>query len=132
MADSSYDIRPGGSLKLKKSGDEGKKKKKSSKSKEKEKEQLKAKMLEEQKKADAAGGESSARNSPMPGLSTEGGGSRDNRTEAERRFDEIQRQRRAERVAKMASMTHKDRVQDFNKKLEELSEHHDIPRVGPG
>jgi hypothetical protein len=30
----------------------------------------------------------------------------------------------------MASKTHKDRVQEFNSKLEMLSEHHDIPKVG--
>lgn len=29
----------------------------------------------------------------------------------------------------MASKTHKDRVQEFNAKLELLSEHHDIPKV---
>ena len=31
----------------------------------------------------------------------------------------------------MASKTHKDRVQEFNSKLEMLSEHHDIPKVSP-
>jgi hypothetical protein len=35
----------------------------------------------------------------------------------------------AERVAKLASKTHKDRVNEFNSKLEALSEHHDIPKV---
>lgn len=29
----------------------------------------------------------------------------------------------------MASQTHKDRVSEFNSKLESLSEHHDIPKV---
>lgn len=29
----------------------------------------------------------------------------------------------------MASKTHKDRVHEFNAKLESLSEHHDIPKV---
>lgn len=29
----------------------------------------------------------------------------------------------------MANKTHKDRVNDFNTKLEALSEHHDIPKV---
>ena len=31
----------------------------------------------------------------------------------------------------MASKTHKDRVSEFNNKLEALSEHHDIPKVRP-
>jgi hypothetical protein len=29
----------------------------------------------------------------------------------------------------MAKRTHKDRVHEFNSKLEALSEHHDIPKV---
>lgn len=37
-----------------------------------------------------------------------------------------------ERVAKQANKSHKDRVAEFNNKLEMLSEHHDIPKVGPG
>lgn len=37
-----------------------------------------------------------------------------------------------ERIGKLASQTHKDRVHEFNSKLEALSEHHDIPKVGPG
>ena len=35
----------------------------------------------------------------------------------------------AEKVAKLANTTHKDRVNEFNSKLEALSEHHDIPKV---
>jgi hypothetical protein len=35
----------------------------------------------------------------------------------------------ARKVAKMAKQTHKDRVHEFNEKLESLSEHHDIPKV---
>ena len=35
----------------------------------------------------------------------------------------------AEKVAKLAGKTHKDRVAEFNNHLESLSEHHDIPKV---
>jgi protein FAM32A len=35
-------------------------------------------------------------------------------------------------VDKLADTTHKERVNQFNAKLEALSEHHDIPKVGPG
>jgi protein FAM32A len=35
----------------------------------------------------------------------------------------------ARKVAKLAKQTHKDRVHEFNEKLESLSEHHDIPKV---
>jgi hypothetical protein len=35
----------------------------------------------------------------------------------------------ADKVKKLAGKTHKDRVHEFNSKLETLSEHHDIPKV---
>lgn len=56
----------------------------------------------------------------------------DRRTPSERKFDEMQRKREEEKVAKMAAKSHRDRVNDFNSYLANLSEHHDIPRVGPG
>ena len=37
-----------------------------------------------------------------------------------------------DRVSKAADKSHKERVAEFNNKLEQLSEHHDIPKVGPG
>ncbi|KAF8581652.1 DUF1754-domain-containing protein [Ramaria rubella] len=125
---SDYDFRPGGSLKLKGVADGGvtKKKKKSSKSKNKEKTdtaraRLQETGLDEADKTDTPSG--SGRNSPAIG---------GRKTEAEKRFEEMQRERLAKRVTKMANKTHKDRVNDFNNKLEALSEHHDIPKVGPG
>jgi hypothetical protein len=35
----------------------------------------------------------------------------------------------ADKVKRLAGKTHKDRVNEFNTKLEALSEHHDIPKV---
>ena len=87
---------------------------------------------------------SSGRNSPAASSSHP-----DRKTQAEKRFEEVQRKRvspfltfRAgiyllltfprqllEKVAKQAHMTHKDRVHEFNSQLEALSEHHDIPKV---
>ena len=87
---------------------------------------------------------SSGRNSPAASSSRP-----DRKTEAEKRFEEVQKKRvspflkfRAgaalvlmflpqllEKVAKQAHMTHKDRVHEFNAQLEALSEHHDIPKV---
>ncbi|KAM0788977.1 hypothetical protein ACM66B_003049 [Microbotryomycetes sp. NB124-2] len=55
-----------------------------------------------------------------------------NKTEAQRRFEEVQKKRMLEKAAKAASKSHKDRVAEFNAKLERLSEHHDMPRIGPG
>lgn len=77
---------------------------------------------------------------------TPGGSSTPVKTDAERRFEETQRRRvrsilsdsearlltrqqRLDKVAKMATKSHKDRVQEFNTKLELATDHHDIPKV---
>ncbi|KAJ7786504.1 DUF1754-domain-containing protein [Mycena metata] len=128
---SDYELRPGGSLRLKGSVAEGgivKKKKK--KSKHKQESELERERVKDLLREEAAGSRSSlpgsGSNSPAPS------GSSDRKTDAERRFEEVQRRRLAERVAKLANKTHKDRVSEFNAHLESLSEHHDIPKVGPG
>ncbi|KAF5833952.1 hypothetical protein DUNSADRAFT_9564 [Dunaliella salina] len=56
----------------------------------------------------------------------------DRRTPAEKRFQEHQVKLEQERLSKLASKSHRDRVKEFNDYLAHLSEHHDIPRVGPG
>ena len=53
-------------------------------------------------------------------------------TEAERKFDEIRKRRLAERVAKQAKLSHKDRVDAFNRDLESRTEHFEMGRVGGG
>ncbi|KAG6910536.1 hypothetical protein DXG01_009955 [Tephrocybe rancida] len=126
---SAYDIRPGGSLKLKGGVAEGgivKKKKKKSKTKssseqDEDREKMKKLLFREDEPSQSPSG--SGGNSPAPS----GGSSK--KTEAEKRFEEVQKRRLAERVAKLASKTHKDRVSEFNNHLESLSEHHDIPKV---
>ncbi|KAF8475894.1 hypothetical protein BDZ91DRAFT_769852 [Kalaharituber pfeilii] len=54
------------------------------------------------------------------------------KTEAERRFEERKRRRLDERLLKEGVKSHKERVEEFNKYLANLSEHHDMPRIGPG
>jgi protein FAM32A len=56
----------------------------------------------------------------------------DRRTAAERRYDERMEKQQEKIVEKMASKSHRDKVADFNASLSKLSEHHDIPKVGPG
>ncbi|MDB9925288.1 hypothetical protein OAD67_03395 [bacterium] len=56
----------------------------------------------------------------------------DNRTAAEKRFDEQAAKSQEKFIQSMASKSHKDKVKDFNEYLSKLSEHHDIPKVGPG
>ena len=56
----------------------------------------------------------------------------DLRTAAEKRYDEQMQQTQEKLIHKMASRSHRDKVRDFNEYLSKLSEHHDIPKVGPG
>jgi protein FAM32A len=37
-----------------------------------------------------------------------------------------------DRLQKEGVKTHKQRVEELNKYLSNLSEHHDMPRIGPG
>lgn len=53
----------------------------------------------------------------------------DKRTPAQMAFDKIQEKRQMERILKKASKTHKRRVEDFNRHLDTLTEHYDIPKV---
>jgi len=54
------------------------------------------------------------------------------KTEAEKRFDEQRRKRLEERLKREGVKTHKQRVEELNRYLSGLSEHHDMPRIGPG
>lgn len=53
-------------------------------------------------------------------------------TPAERKFLQQTHELELKRLAKMASKSHRDRVQEFNRYLANLTEHYDIPKVGPG
>ncbi|KAH9867015.1 hypothetical protein IAQ61_007606 [Plenodomus lingam] len=61
----------------------------------------------------------------------EGAGGR-RKTEAERRHDEMRRKRLEERMRKEGVKTHKEKVEELNRYLSGLSEHHDMPKIGPG
>jgi hypothetical protein len=56
----------------------------------------------------------------------------DTRTAAEKRYEEQSAKTEERRVRELASQTHRDKVKQFNEYLNGLSEHHDIPKVGPG
>ncbi|KAJ0986777.1 hypothetical protein J5N97_005133 [Dioscorea zingiberensis] len=56
----------------------------------------------------------------------------DHLTPAERRYMEHWQKLELRRLAKMANKSHRDRIQEFNRYLANLSEHYDIPKVGPG
>lgn len=56
----------------------------------------------------------------------------DARTEAEKAYDARSREQRRRKISEQADLSHKDKVKLFNEKLSRLSEHHDLPKVGPG
>ncbi|KAB1207402.1 Protein FAM32A-like [Morella rubra] len=53
-------------------------------------------------------------------------------TPVERRYIEQRERIDVHRLAKTANKSHRDRIQDFNQYLANMSEHYDIPKVGPG
>jgi len=72
--------------------------------------------------APAAGGGGGAKPAPLT----------DTRTASERAFEERQAREELKSISKSAALTHREKVAAFNSHLAKLSEHHDIPRVGPG
>ncbi|KNG89638.1 hypothetical protein ANOM_002384 [Aspergillus nomiae NRRL 13137] len=54
------------------------------------------------------------------------------KTEAERKYEEMRKKRLQERLKREGVKTHKERVEELNKYLSRLSEHHDMPKIGPG
>ncbi|XP_008781567.2 protein FAM32A-like [Phoenix dactylifera] len=56
----------------------------------------------------------------------------DHLTPAERRYLEQREKINMHRLPKNANKSHRDRIQEFNQCLANLSEHYDIPKVGPG
>ncbi|XP_054280492.1 protein FAM32A [Macrosteles quadrilineatus] len=50
-------------------------------------------------------------------------------TKAEISFQKMQEKTQKERIMQKASMTHKQRVEEFNRHLDSLTEHFDIPKV---
>ncbi|KAL7421028.1 hypothetical protein Q5752_003912 [Cryptotrichosporon argae] len=133
-----YDFRPSGKLKLK--GDDSKKKKKhkssSSSSSARAHDAVARSHAAESKRgknrdADAGGPDGDAREGEAEAGSEDGPGRPQGRklTATERKFEEVQRARRAERAVKLGAETHKERVDRFNKKLDAETEHHDLPRI---
>jgi len=57
---------------------------------------------------------------------------KDHLTAAERRYIEQRERLDRQSMAKEANKSHRDRIQDFNQYLANMSEHYDIPKVGPG
>lgn len=56
----------------------------------------------------------------------------DHLTPAEKRYIEQREKLDVQRHTKTSKKSHRDRLNDFNQYLANLSEHYDIPKVGPG
>lgn len=56
----------------------------------------------------------------------------DHLTPAERRYMEQRQKIDSHKLTKTSNKSHRDRIQDFNQYLANMSEHYDIPKVGPG
>lgn len=54
------------------------------------------------------------------------------KTRAEQAFEQAQSSKKNKDLMQYASKSHKEKVAEFNGKLSKLSEHYDIPKVGPG
>ena len=54
------------------------------------------------------------------------------KTPAELTFELVRKKRSMDRIQKKLELSHKEKVEKFNNKLSKLSDHFDIPRVGPG
>ncbi|EGG08539.1 uncharacterized protein MELLADRAFT_84737 [Melampsora larici-populina 98AG31] len=126
-----------GGLKLKGIGLPQKKKKKKSSSSSSNKDRLKSDNLNPPSTStltstSTSTSTSTLNNPTLNQLESLGNVTRVEKTLAERRFEAVQKKRLAEKAKKQALKTHKDRVADFNERLEAQSEHFDIPKVGPG
>ncbi|KAJ5167064.1 uncharacterized protein N7482_005845 [Penicillium canariense] len=119
MAPDEYSTGGGGKLKLKgsKVGGGRVEKKKKKKAKKEGDEQVDPVQRQENGEADAERSVSRERDGE-PGSSA--------KTETEKKYEEIRRKRLHERLQKEGTKTHKERVEELNKYLSRLSEHHDM------
>ncbi|CAL2234536.1 unnamed protein product [Prunus armeniaca] len=78
------------------------------------------------------GGEAVMDDTENDGGRVQAGAYDDHLTPAERRYLQQTERIQLQKLAKMAKKSHRDRVQEFNHYLANLSEHYDIPKVGPG
>ncbi|KAK0336776.1 hypothetical protein LTR02_016248 [Friedmanniomyces endolithicus] len=130
MPSSDYSSAIGGGLKLKGAKDAGIKKKKKSKPAEPTSSTVEAQSSDDTVLQKAIADEET--NLEASGVEREAESKQYGKTEAQKRHDERRRKRLDERLEKEGIKTHKERVEELNKYLSGLSEHHDMPKIGPG
>ncbi|XP_065085032.1 protein FAM32A [Ochlerotatus camptorhynchus] len=111
-----YDYAGKGKLKLKSDSEIKKKKKKKSKDKDK----LREKVEKSLEQSGSSSSQQSQTQAPSTGRVL---------TKAEESFKKMQEKMQKKRIMDKASMTHKQRVEQFNQHLDSLTEHFDIPKV---
>lgn len=129
MPSSDYTTAIGGGLKLKGTGVDKKKKKKRPKPTEDAAESASTDVAKRAKSPSQTPGRSLSPDAAEKSLKEAGGRKK---TDAERRHDEMRRKRLEERLKREGVKTHKEKVEELNKYLSGLSEHHDMPKIGPG
>lgn len=131
MPSSDYATASGGALKLKGAGIDKKKKKKKPKAPEAAVATTNPDTIERTRSKSPS---HTPRRSVSPDTAErsirEAGGRQ--KTEAEKRHDERRKKRLEERMKREGVKTHKEKVEELNKYLSGLSEHHDMPKIGPG
>lgn len=127
MPSDEYKSAGGGALRIK-----GAKVKKN-KSKKKEKSDLEKNITKRESSKDPK-----AEDKPEEVMENEGEAAepfKGHKTEAEQRFEEARKKKLLEKAESAKSellKTHKERVEELNTYLSKLSEHHDMPKIGPG
>ncbi|KAJ4351154.1 uncharacterized protein N0V89_006493 [Didymosphaeria variabile] len=128
MPSSDYASAGGGALKLKGAGIDKKKKKKKPKTAEPTAE-ASTKVKSRSKSPSGTPRRSISPDAAEQAIKEDGGRKK---TEAEKRHEEMRRKRLEDRLKKEGVKTHKEKVEELNKYLSGLSEHHDMPKIGPG
>ncbi|KRX08198.1 hypothetical protein PPERSA_12353 [Pseudocohnilembus persalinus] len=54
------------------------------------------------------------------------------KTDAEISYEIIKKKRMAERIQQKLGNTYRDKVKEFNEKLNGMTQHFDLPKIGPG
>ncbi|CAK65931.1 unnamed protein product (macronuclear) [Paramecium tetraurelia] len=54
------------------------------------------------------------------------------KTQAEIQYDLVRLKRLGDKIEKKMELTYRQKIETFNKKIQKMPEHYDIPKVGPG
>ncbi|CAD8063742.1 unnamed protein product [Paramecium sonneborni] len=54
------------------------------------------------------------------------------KTQSEIQFDLVRLKRLGDKIEKKMELTYRQKIETFNKKIQKMPEHYDIPKVGPG